>query len=490
MQWPRKMAQPPSFPACLKNMSPKECKTMLALMDYVWQAGAAKAMEELNRRATKQRDPKQSKELQVKKRKRDSDDPSPPKRVASDSSGQPDDQSDEEDEGLTGDYVTMLTLVTSIHDMFVAEPSLKTAFEFIRDWVFNSAAGTIAAFWGPSYKQSANDHPYYWGIGIHLGILLDILDVFRKVLDTPYKGVDLEAVTKCISTLIQTVTNTNDIIKREHEDILSNVNRDKQKVLARFFLPVSKDLKDKNILYLRINTFWNIMAVLGGKPRPWPLTTSQLAQMHERALSTKNRRQAHGKGDVVLELFRPLDLETFEVIQKSYSPLLRRLRAQWLMLTSLMQRSRVASKMLDTGPENSWRSDCILVKGQNLIGDTHWLSTKPILSRKKVSATFALNKDQSSHAISRRREHGPSSSPAVITNSAPCPKQTEPSQCEAPSVQAAESPAIPVSDGRLAVQESVSDSDDDCADIVFNYHARHQQDDDDSDTTEMLDVFQ
>jgi len=285
---------------------------------------------------------------------------------------------------LPNDKKILLALLASIRDMFQTDPDLKTLFEFIRDWALNSMAGTMCVLWGPSYGPNSGNHTNNWGVGIHLGLLSDTVTTFIKVLGPTYKGVDLEALAKKIPTLIQRVTTANELLKKEDENILGNVFRDRKSVQNRFVLPVTTNFKD-NILYMRINTFWNIMIVLGGKPNPWPLTLSQIAQLHARAESRRTFKQS-AQG---LEPFKPLDLETKEKIEYAFTRILRRCEGQYLLLEALLECTDAALGLFDP-QANAWRKECPMILGHGL-ADVHWFSCEELLPNKKMQAAFALD---------------------------------------------------------------------------------------------------
>jgi hypothetical protein len=268
-----------------------------------------------------------------------------------------------------------------------ANEAIKSVFEFIADWGMNSAAGTVFVFPGPNSKGVDDTHSYNFTIGIHMGLMKIILDTFiayfedNKSFKTVRANVD--------KFVISAMENSGHFLFKEYADTLKVEFPDN--LCDRFHLPIEcSTFKTSDIVYLRINSFWDVMIALNKRSTPVPLEMGKLVELanltrwlpgiiHVDHAVYNVKRESH------LNLFEPLSTEQKTLLKKEYDTIFRRNpgEAKKVLYSGLLKKDAEYAKKIKA-KENTWR----LNDKTNQDVSKHWFSDQPVLSRRELTKHF------------------------------------------------------------------------------------------------------
>lgn len=274
-----------------------------------------------------------------------------------------------------------------IIDFLNEHPKFKHLFEFIQEWSLKTSAGTVFIFQGPGRRppEGKRERTMYRSIGIHLGLLKIIAATLAQNLNNAqFKfnkiGEEVDALLKFLPQ------NEDNFLAKEHNDCQVYVEEFEEDIRQRFHLPINCRNFSDEILYLRVDTFWNIMIALGGKPMI-TLDNSQLAAM---AQQTKNKVDTHWSfGNMETKqfsLFVPPHINLMEKLKPSYSFIFSRNVAEFRLIKPVAdQDSDLASKILVNS--NVWR----LSDKSGVDANIHWLSDQPVQTWHNLAKIFNFN---------------------------------------------------------------------------------------------------
>lgn len=292
-----------------------------------------------------------------------------------------------------------------IIDFFNDHPKFKHLFEFIQEWSLKTSAGTVFVFQGPGkrpQREEDRERIIYRSIGIHLGLLKVIAATLAQHLDNTQSKFN-EIGDEVDALLMFLTENKDDFLAEEHDDCLSRVDEFEDDIRQRFHLPIlCKNFCDE-ILYIRVDTFWNIMIALGGKPII-TLDNNQLAAL---AQQTKNKFDTHWTFNQMetrqISLFAPVHINLMEKLKPSYSFILGRNVQCFRMIKQVAEQdSDFADKIRVNS--NMWR----LEDKSGVNANTHWLSDQPVQSWHYLAKVFKDNdiEDENRNNDSEGEESG------------------------------------------------------------------------------------
>jgi hypothetical protein len=274
-----------------------------------------------------------------------------------------------------------------------ANEAIKSVFEFIADWGMNSAAGTVFVFPGPNSKGVDDTHSYHFTIGIHVGLMKIILDTFIAYFEDnqPFKNVQAN-VDKFVTSVKE---NSGHFLFKEHAETMKVDFPDDLR--DRFHLPIKcPDFKSGDIIYLRINSFWDVMIALNKRSEPVPLELEKLVDLAQTAselppvIHVYRTANDEVKQEIQLNLFEPLSVEQKGLLKKMYDPIFRRNpgEAKVKLNAELLKKDPEYAKEINA-KGNAWRLD----DKTNQDASKHWFSDEPVLNRKELTEHFSRVKE-------------------------------------------------------------------------------------------------